>query len=82
MKTRFDLEQDILAVSMISEDIDTLLWKMMDEPGGPMTEDDLINKIMAIQNILRLRTDKLWDTFCQAYELDNYRNQNSDKGEL
>jgi hypothetical protein len=78
MKNRFDLEQDIMAVSMIAEDIDTLLWKMMDDPNGPMTEDDLINKIMAIQNILRLRTDKLWDTFCQAYELDQYRSKDND----
>jgi len=82
MKTRFDLEQDILSVTGMTQDLDTLLWRIMDSPEGPLTEDDLANIIMGLRYTLQLRGDKLLDTFCQTYEIDNYRNQNSDKGEL
>jgi hypothetical protein len=78
MKTRFDLEQDILDVTSMTKDLDTLLWRIMDSPDGPLTEDDLANIIIGLKYTLQLRGDKLWDTFCQTYELDNYRSANND----
>ena len=78
MKTRFDLEQDILNVTMMTQDLDTLLWRIMDSPDGPLTEDDLANIIIGLKYTLQLRGDKLWDTFCQTCELDNYRSKDND----
>jgi len=72
MKDRFDLEDVIMGMLVIEKYIDTLLWRIMDSPDGPLTEDDLANYLLAIKNILRLRGELLWDTFCQAHELDNY----------
>ena len=72
MKDRFDLEDAIMGMLVIEKDIDTLLWRIMDSPDGPLTEDDLANYLLAIKNILRLRGEVLWDTFCQVHKLDNY----------
>lgn len=72
MKDRFDLEDAIMGMLVIEKDIDTLLWRIMDSPDGPLNEDDLANYLLAIKNILRLRGEALWDTFCQAHKLDNY----------
>ena len=78
MKTRFDLEQDILTLTAITQDLDTLLWRMMDSPDGPLTEDDLANIIIGLRYTLELRGDKLWDTFTQVFELDQYRSNDND----
>ena len=72
MKDRFDLEDVIMGMLVIEKDIDTLLWRIMDSPDGPLTEDDLANYLLAIKNILSLRGEILWDTYCQFLELDNY----------
>jgi hypothetical protein len=72
MKDRFNLEDAIMGMLVIEKDIDTLLWRIMDSPDGPLTEDDLANYLLAIKNILRLRGEALWDTFCQVHKLDNY----------
>ena len=72
MKDRFDLEDAIMGMLVIEKDIDSLAWRIMDSPDGPLTEDDLANYLLAIKNILRLRGELLWDTYCQTLELDNY----------
>jgi hypothetical protein len=77
MKTRFDLEQDILNITGMTEDLDTLLWRIMDSPDGPLTEDDLTNIVIGLRYILQLRGDKLWDTFSQVFELDQYRSNDN-----
>ena len=73
MKDRFDLESAITDVLYIEKDIDTLLWRIMDSPEGPLTGDDLANYLLAIKNILNLRCEKLWDTYCQFLKLDDYK---------
>lgn len=78
MKTRFDLEQDILSVTGMTQDLDTLLWRIMDSPDGPLTEDDLANIVIGLRYTLELRSDKLWDTFTQVFELDQYRSNEND----
>ena len=56
----------------VDKDIDALVWRIMDSPYVSLTEDDLANYLLAIKNILRLRGELLWDTYCQFLELDNY----------
>jgi hypothetical protein len=73
MSDRFDLEQAITSVWMTTEDLKSLHWCLLDNPDGPMSEDQLSNMILAIENILELRMTVLWDTFCKTYEIDGYR---------
>lgn len=72
MKDRFDLETAINDVLYTEKDIDALLWRIMDSPDGPLTDDDLANYLLGLKTILSLRGEILWDTYCQFLELDNY----------
>ena len=78
MKTRFDLEQDLLNLTGMTQDLDTLLWRIMDSPDGPLTEDDLANIIIGLRYTLQLRGDRLWDTFTQVFKVDQYRSDEND----
>ena len=73
MKDRFDLESAIMDVLHTEKDIDALLWRIMDSPDGPMTEDDLANYLIGLKTILSLRGEILWNTYCQFLKLDDYR---------
>ena len=75
---RFDIEQGIMHVWSIDQDIDNLLWKIMDSSEGPMTEDDLANYLIGIQSILNVRCERLFDVYCKAFKLDHYR-ENKDE---
>ena len=78
MKDRFDLETAITDVLWVEKDIDNLLWRIMDSPEGPMTEDDLANYLIGLKTVLNIRGEILWDTFCQVLKLDQYR-ENKDE---
>ena len=71
MKDRFNLEQDLMNFSQIIEELDMLHEQLLDGP-KPMTEDEISNYIFALQHMCKLRYDRVWDTFCQAFELDDY----------
>lgn len=71
-KTRFDLEQDICSIHDCIEDLKRLQWKLLDGPAGSMTEDEVANYLLGIEYTLRLRNEKLWDTFCAVFEVDHY----------
>ena len=71
MKDRFDLEQDLMNFSQITDELDMLHEQLLDGP-KPMTEDEISNYIFALQHMCKLRYDRVWDTFCQAFELDDY----------
>lgn len=72
---RFDLEDAIMNVWDIEQDIDTLLWKLMDCSEGSMTEDDLANYLLGMKSLLNLRCERLFDTYCKVYKLDHYREE-------
>jgi hypothetical protein len=71
MKDRFNLEQDLMNFSQITDELDMLHEQLLDGP-KPMTEDEISNYIFALQHMCKLRYDRVWDTFCQAFELDDY----------
>jgi uncharacterized LabA/DUF88 family protein len=73
-KTRITLEEDILKLWNIKEDLETFLQMYCDNP-QPMTEDQVYNYLHSISNVLDLRMERLWDTFCQCFELDEYANE-------
>lgn len=70
-KDRFDLEQDILNTWDLKRDIETFLQMYCDNP-QPMTEDQVYNYLFSIANVLDLRMERMWDTFSQCFELDEY----------
>ena len=71
MKNRFDLEQDLTTFSMIIEELDLLHEQLLENP-RPMTQDEISNYIFALQHMCQLRYQRVWDTFCQTFKVDEY----------
>lgn len=65
------IEDGISAVWGVKDVIDTLIWRYMDHP-KPMTEDEMWNHLYSISCLLDLHCEKLMDTYCQVYELNQY----------
>lgn len=74
MNSKIDLEDAITSVWAVKEDLDLFLWRYMDHPAA-MTEDDVWNMVAGISQVLDLRCEKLWDTYCKKFELDHYASE-------
>jgi hypothetical protein len=70
-KTRFDLEQDILNAWGVKEELQMFLSQYIDSP-KVLTEDEVWNYIHGIAMVSDLRFNRLWDTYKQVLELDEY----------
>lgn len=71
MNDKIDLEDAITSVWAVKDDLDLFLWRYIDHP-AVMTEDEVWNMVAGISQILDLRCEKLWDTYCKKFELDAY----------
>lgn len=71
MKNRCDLEQDLTTFSMIIEELEMLHEQLLENP-RPMSQDEMSNYIFALQHMCQLRYQRVWDTFCQTFKLDEY----------
>ena len=60
---RFNLEEEIHKVWSTVEDLDTILYRIMDAPEGRPTEDDITNMLIGLKEIHNSRCIKLWDIF-------------------
>ena len=60
---RFNLEEEIQSVWSTVEDLDTILYRIMDAPEGPPSEDDITTMLMGLKEIHNSRCMKLWDVF-------------------
>ena len=58
----YKLEELIMQAWSTSEDLDLLLWSMMDRP-TPMTEDEQANMIIGITALHNSRMQKLLETY-------------------
>jgi len=65
------IEDGINAVWGIKDVLSTFLWRYVDHP-KPMTEDEVWNHIYSIECLLDLHCEKLMDTYCQVYKLNEY----------
>jgi len=72
---RFDLEENIQAMGAIQEDLEALLYKVGDSPTSP-TEDELMNTIIGMIELHKIRYEKLWNCF-GVYILENERHRKS-----
>lgn len=73
MADRFELENDILSLTSVADDLDVLAQAIMEHDPS---EDDILNVIMGLSGVLRMKVDKTFDTFKAAFNLDEY-NQKS-----
>ena len=71
MNNKIDLESAIMAVWQTGEDID-LLYKHHGDAQRPMTEDEVANALLGIKVLHDMRMEKLMDTYCRKFELDQY----------
>jgi len=63
MYDRFDLEEEIHKVWATEEDLDTILYRIMDAPEEQPSEDDITNMLMGLKEIHNSRCIKLYDVF-------------------
>jgi len=71
MNNHIDLEGAIMVAWQTSEDID-LLFKHHCDFITPMTEDEVANALLGIKVLHDMRMEKLMDTYCRKFELDQY----------
>ena len=60
---RFNLEEEIQNVWCTAEDLDTILYRIMDAHEGPPSEDEITNMLIGLKEIHNSRCIKLWDIF-------------------
>tara|TARA_Y100000361_G_scaffold139614_1_gene142802 strand:- start:712 stop:981 length:270 start_codon:yes stop_codon:yes gene_type:complete len=61
-RNRFDLEEAIGDVFTSNEELETLLYRIGDSPVTP-SEDELMNILIGIIALNKVRYEKLWNTF-------------------
>tara|TARA_R100000773_G_C4188291_1_gene95173 strand:+ start:356 stop:616 length:261 start_codon:yes stop_codon:yes gene_type:complete len=61
-KDRFDLEEAITDVFTSNEELETLLYRIGDSPVTP-SEDEVMNILIGIIALNKVRYEKLWNTF-------------------
>ena len=66
-----EIEDGILAVWGVKDIVDTLIWRYMDHPKA-MTEDEMHNHLSAISTLIEMHCEKLMDTYCKVYNLNEY----------
>ena len=78
LKDRFDLEQDIMRCWNVVDDIDMLYENVCDNPKFDMpaeTSDRVANALLGLKELYEMRFERLNDTFCQCYRLNEYHTQ-------
>ena len=71
MNTAIDLESAILLAWQTSDDLDLLFKHHGDHP-VVMTEDEVGNALWGIKILHDMRMEKLMDTYCRKFELNQY----------
>ena len=68
MNNRFDLETEIMSVWHTANDLDTMLYKLIDAPGAPPSEDTIANMLVGLKEIHEARCEKLMEVFENVLE--------------
>ena len=74
---RFDLEEAISEVFTTNEELETLLYRIGDSPVTP-SEDELMNMLIGIIELNKVRYEKLWNTFEALVKDGTISNKNVD----
>ena len=60
---RFNLEEEIMNVWQTRDDLDAITERIIDDPDGPMTEDQTANILIGLSELFETRCKKLWKVF-------------------
>lgn len=78
---RFDLEEAITEAFTANEELETLLYRIGDSPVTP-SEDELMNILIGIIALNKIRYEKLWNTFEVLIKNGTITNKSVDKVDL
>jgi hypothetical protein len=67
MTDRFQLETDITNFHGVADDIDLVCEAILEHD---MSVDSIVNALSGISTLLRLRSDKAFETFVTVFKLD------------
>lgn len=70
MKDRFDLENEIVELHNFVQRLDDLGYGVAELE---LSQDDIFNALSGLSVLLKIHAEKMFDTFTQAFKLDNYR---------
>ena len=73
MNNRFDLETEIMSVWHTADDLDTMLYKLIDAPGGSPSEDTIANMLVGLKEIHEARCEKLMEVFENMLKDDQFK---------
>jgi predicted protein tyrosine phosphatase len=59
----FDLESEIMSVWNTKDDLESITSRMMDDPDGPLTEDEIANVLIGLTELHDIRCKKLFNVF-------------------
>ena len=60
---RFNLEAEIMSVWNTKDDLESITSRMMDDPDGPMSEEDIANVLIGLTELHDIRCKKLFNVF-------------------
>ena len=60
---RFNLEAEIMNVWNTKDDLQSITVRMMDDPDGPLTEDELTNVLIGLGELHDITCKKLFNLF-------------------
>lgn len=72
MKDRFDLENEINELHTYADQID-LVSDTIINTTKDIDKDTIINALSGLSTLLNMKTNKLFDTFCEVFKLDQYK---------
>ena len=78
---RFNLEAEIMCVWNTKDDLESITHRMMDDPDGPMTEDELTNVLIGLSELHDIRCKKLFNVFENMVKNKNFKENDNDQKE-
>ncbi|MDP7368627.1 MAG: hypothetical protein QGH83_15370 [Candidatus Pacebacteria bacterium] len=60
---RFNLEEEIMNVWQTRNDLDAVTERIIDDPDGPMTEDEIANVLIGLSELHETRCIKLFKVY-------------------
>ena len=78
---RFDLEEAISEVFTANEELETLIYRVGDSPVTP-SEDEILNILIGIIALNKVRYEKLWNTFEALLANNTITNKGVDNTDL
>ncbi len=74
---RFNLEEEIMYAWQTKKDLDAVIERIIDDPDGPMTEDELANVLIGLSELHETRCKKLWRVFETMIEEKCFNEKNN-----